>query len=95
LSSIMPERRRKFWGWGWEGDGLSGDELKALDPVWAKGLGVSEFDVTPPPTVEEINLRRSRIAIPSSLKDVCTTDHFERLTHCYATRSQIAFASSA
>jgi len=79
----MPERRRKFWGWGWEGDGLSGDELKALDPVWAKRLGVSEFDVTPPPTVEEINLRRSRIAIPSSLKNVCTTDHFERLTHCY------------
>ena len=79
----MPERRRKFWGWGWEGDGLTDEELNLLGPVWAKRLGVSEFDVTPPPTAEEINLRPSRLSIPTSLKQVCTTDHYERLAHCY------------
>ncbi len=79
----MLERRRKFWGWGWEGEGLTREELKLLDPVWAKRLGVSEFEVTPPPTPEEISLRESRIAIPGSLKDICTTDHYERLTHSY------------
>jgi alkyldihydroxyacetonephosphate synthase len=79
----MPERRRKFWGWGWEGEGLAREELKLLDPVWAKRLGVSEFDVTPPPTAEEINLRPSRVSIPNSLEEVCTTDHYERLAHCY------------
>ncbi|MEK6324611.1 MAG: FAD-binding oxidoreductase [Acidobacteriota bacterium] len=79
----MHERRRKFWGWGWEGEGLTPEELKRLDPVWAKRLGVSEFEVTPPPTAEEISLRPPRIAIPSSLKVVCTTDHYERLTHSY------------
>jgi len=79
----MLERRRKFWGWGWEGEGFSQDELKRLDPVWAKRLGVAEFDITPPPAAEEIILRWPRITIPSSLKEVCTTDHYERLAHCY------------
>ena len=79
----MPERQRKFWGWGWEGEGLTRDELKLLDAVWAKRLGVSEFDVTPLPTAEEITLRPSRLSIPNSLQEVCTTDHYERLTHSY------------
>ncbi len=82
-SNKMPERRRKFWGWGWEGEGFTEDEMKQLDPVWARRLGVSEFDVTPPPTAEEIHLRPSRISIPNSLAEVCTTEHYERLAHCY------------
>src|SRR6266496_6612930 len=79
----MAERRRKFWGWGLEGEGLTSDELKLLDPVWAKRLGVSEFDVTAPPTAEEISLRPSRVSTPRTLEEVCTTDHYERLAHCY------------
>jgi alkyldihydroxyacetonephosphate synthase len=79
----MSERRRKFWGWGWEGEGLTSEELKLLDPIWAKRLGVPEFEITPPPTAEEITLRPPRIPIPSSLKAICTTDHHERLTHTY------------
>jgi alkyldihydroxyacetonephosphate synthase len=79
----MPERLRKFWGWGYEGEGLSREELELLDPEWAKRLGVSQFDVTPPPTPEEINLRPSRISIPKSLEAICSTDHYERLAHSY------------
>jgi alkyldihydroxyacetonephosphate synthase len=79
----MPERRRKFWGWGWEGEGLTPEELNLLLPVLAKRLGVSAFEVTPPPAAEEVALRPPRIAIPTSLKDICTSDHHERLTHSY------------
>jgi len=79
----MSERKRKFWGWGWEGEGLNPDELKLLEPVWAKRLGVSQFEVTAPPQAAEIELRPSRISIPSTLAGVCTTDHFERLAHSY------------
>jgi alkyldihydroxyacetonephosphate synthase len=79
----MPERRRKFWGWGWEGEGLTREELERLDPVWSKRLGVSEFEITPPPTAEEIHLRSPRVAIPSSLQEICTADHYERLNHSY------------
>ena len=33
-------RRRKFWGWGYEGDGLTGEELELLAPV---GLNIVCF----------------------------------------------------
>jgi alkyldihydroxyacetonephosphate synthase len=79
----MGERRRKFWGWGWEGDGLADEELKGIDSFWAHQLGTSDLKVTPPPTPEEIELRAPRIAIPDSIKAVCTTDHYERLVHSY------------
>jgi hypothetical protein len=26
----LPERRRKFWGWGDEGEGLAPDEVESL-----------------------------------------------------------------
>lgn len=79
----MPERQRKFWGWGWEDEGLTPEELKLLLPVLARRLGVSEFEVTPPPAAEEVDLRPPRVAIPTSLKGICTTDHHERLIHSY------------
>src|SRR5262249_29875092 len=79
----MAERRRKFWGWGWEGEGLTDAELKQIDAFWAKQLGASDLVVTPPPGPQEIDLRRPRISIPASLKDVCSVDHYERWVHSY------------
>ncbi len=79
----MGNPRRKFWGWGYEGDSLSPDEVKWLESWWAKQFGVSQFEVTPPPTVEEISLRPSRLNIPASLQPICTTEQYERLLHSY------------
>jgi alkyldihydroxyacetonephosphate synthase len=79
----MTERRRKFWGWGWEGEGLTSEELKQIDDFWANQFGASELAVTPTPTPEEIELRAPRIAVPASLRGICTTDHYERLVHSY------------
>lgn len=79
----MSKARLKFWGWGYEGDVLSPEDLKWLESGWAKRFGVDHFDVTPPPTAEEITLRPSRLKIPASLSEVCTTDHYERLLHTY------------
>lgn len=75
--------RRKFWGWGFEGDILPPGEVRWLEGAWAKLFGVSQFDLTPPPTAEEIQLRPSRLTIPASLLHICTTDHYERLLHSY------------
>jgi alkyldihydroxyacetonephosphate synthase len=59
--------RRKFWGWGYDGDVLSPGEVKWLEGAWANLFGISQFDPTPPPTAEEIQLRPSRLTIPASL----------------------------
>src|ERR1700752_2615599 len=75
--------RRKFGGWGYEGEGLRTEELSRMDRVLAQRLGVSGFETTAPPTAEEISLRLPRISVPPSLREVCSTDHFERLAHSY------------
>src|SRR5262249_31505420 len=69
--------------WGWEGDGLTEAELNRIDSFWAHQFGAGALEVTPPPAPDEIALRPPRIAAPSSLGDVCSTDHHERLVHSY------------
>ncbi len=79
----MVQPRLKFWGWGYEGDVLSPDEVRWLEARWAKLFLVSQFERTPPPVAEEIHLRPSRLTIPAALLQVCTTEHYERLLHSY------------
>ncbi len=75
--------RRKFWGWGYEGDVLSAAEVQALEGRLSAMFGISQFERTPPPTAEEISLRPPRLTIPAHLQHFCTTEYTERLTHSY------------
>ncbi|MFN0315260.1 MAG: FAD-binding oxidoreductase [Burkholderiales bacterium] len=75
--------RRKFWGWGLEGDGASAQEIALLEGAYAKHFSVSGFEVTPAPRAEDISLRPARLAPPDSLRAVCSTGHYERLLHSY------------
>jgi len=79
----VTSERRKFWGWGYESEVLRADEITALEDTYAKRFGLSAFQVTPTPRSEDISLRMSRVAVPSSLTAICSTDHFERLLHSY------------
>jgi len=79
----MSERRRKFWGWGYEDDAVPAEELAWFEQAWSKLLGVKKFDVTPPPRIEEITLRAPRISPPASLAAICTSDKWDRLFHTY------------
>ena len=79
----MAQRRLKFWGWGWEDDSPGPDEIgRALAHVAARtGLTVGEG--TPEPTLDEIELRTPRLAVPSSLSGMCRTEKYERALHSY------------
>jgi alkyldihydroxyacetonephosphate synthase len=80
----MAERRRKFYAWGWEDDGASDDEIRAVEAVWGAQLKVDRFDPIPAPTLDELNLPPSRIArIPPSLRAICRDDTYERASHSY------------
>jgi alkyldihydroxyacetonephosphate synthase len=79
----MTKRRLKFWGWGYEDQSLSDDEVKAVEAAYARRFGVDGFAVTPRPSAEEILLRAPRLSIPASLSGALTSDHHERLLHCY------------
>lgn len=79
----MQERRRKFYGWGYEGDAVSQDEIEAFERAWSRLLGVDRFEAMPFPREEDIVLRAPRVRPPKSLEAICTTEHYERLYHSY------------
>ena len=79
----MSERRRKFWGWGLEGDGLSEAEARAVAVYFAARFKVDELEATPAPRAEEIELRPPRVQAPNSLAGICSDDPHERLIHAY------------
>ena len=61
----QPAVRRKFWGWGLEGEGLAADELQQLGAVFSERLGIDGVRVQEPPRVEELDLRPPRLVPPA------------------------------
>ncbi len=79
----MQERRRKFYGWGYEGDTVSPAETAEFESAWSQLLGIDHFEAVPFPKEEDIDLRAPRIQPPASLATICTTDKYDRLYHTY------------
>ncbi|MFQ5954374.1 MAG: FAD-binding oxidoreductase, partial [Kiloniellales bacterium] len=79
----MRERRLKFWGWGYEDEGLTNQERRSLGAFYAQRFGVAGFDEVAPPEADEISLPRPRLAPPNTLAHICTSDHYQRLTHAF------------
>src|SRR5204862_4415463 len=79
----MTERRRSFWGWGYEDQALTPEMQKQLGAMVGQRMGLKDLAITPPPTAEEIKLRAPRFSIPQSLTPLCTIEPRERLAHTY------------
>jgi alkyldihydroxyacetonephosphate synthase len=79
----MGEKRRSFYGWGFEGDSVPAEELGWFEGAWSKLFGVDGFDPAPMPREEEIELRAPRVSLPRSLESIGTVDKHERLFHSY------------
>jgi alkyldihydroxyacetonephosphate synthase len=74
-------RRRKFWGWGYEGEGLGAEELELLARSLAERLGVDELRAAEPPALEEIELRPPRLEPPAALAGFCSSERWDRAEH--------------
>jgi alkyldihydroxyacetonephosphate synthase len=75
--------RRKFWGWGYEGQGPSAEQQERVAQLLAARFAVDVPAVTPPPRLDAITLRAPRLAPPQSLAHVCSTSVEERAGHSY------------
>ena len=75
--------RRKFWGWGLEGTGLSVSEIEQLGATFAGRFGIDGLRVQEPPRVAELELRAPRLASPTSLEAAFSTDPYDRASHTY------------
>jgi len=79
----MTERKRSFYGWGYEDYQLPVDELAWFERAWSGLFKVNRFEPAVMPRADEITLRAPRVVVPTSLAAVCTTDKHERLFHSF------------
>ena len=77
------DRRRKFWGWGFEDQQPPDDQVAAAAAGAREHLGFPPAEVERPVALEDIELRPPRIDPPGALAHICTTDRYERVTHSY------------
>jgi alkyldihydroxyacetonephosphate synthase len=79
----MAERRRKFWGWGYEDQGPNLEQQRHMAERMGKRFGLGPLEITPPPTESELNLRAPRVSPPDSLASICTSAAYDRALHSY------------
>ena len=76
-------RERKFWGWGYADELLTDEEDKNIEQRILNNFSLSEVETIPVPKAKDIELQKSKISSPSSLKNLLSSDHLERLNHSY------------
>ena len=79
----MSVRRRQFFGWGYEDELVSAEELGWFERAWSQLFHVERFEPVPLPREAEITLRAPRVSLPASLRSFCTDEKYERLLHSY------------
>jgi len=79
----MAERRRKFWGWGYEDQGPNAEQKQRMAERMAMRFGRTDFALTPAPTEAELNLRAPRVKPPAALAPICSATVFDRANHSY------------
>jgi alkyldihydroxyacetonephosphate synthase len=79
----MGERQRKFWGWGYEGDGPSAEQQEKIAALLGARFGIAPPTCQPAPRIEEITLRAPRLAAPAALAGICSMAPLDRAAHTY------------
>jgi alkyldihydroxyacetonephosphate synthase len=77
------ESRRKHWGWGYEHEQPSAQELRSTAALIAGHLGFGSTEPEPPVPLSECRLPAPRLSPPPRLAAICFTDLYERALHAY------------
>ena len=77
----MTARRRKHWGWGFEDEQPSREEVRAAAGGLATHLGFPPAEVEDSVSLDAVKLPLPRIEPPSALADICVADPHARASH--------------
>ena len=77
------ERRRKHWGWGYEDEQPSPDELRSAAEFLTGRLGFGSREPEAPVPLTAVSLPPPRLRPPGALEPICATDDYQRALHCY------------
>ncbi len=78
----MP-RRRSHWGWGFEDERPSTEELRSAAAFLSGHLGFGSTEPDSPVPLSEIAMPPPRLRAPERLSAICSSDRYERALHCY------------
>ncbi len=73
----------KHWGWGYEDEQPSPDEIAATAAFLIERLGFGEAEPEQPVALNALTLPAPRLAPPPSLRPLCATDTYQRALHAY------------
>ena len=76
-------RRLKHWGWGYEDEQPSPEELRAAAAFLAGRLGFGSAEPEQPVPLRRSSLPAPRLRAPASLGSICSADDYERALHAY------------
>ncbi len=74
-------RRRKHWGWGFEDEQPSPDEVRAAAGGLAAHLGFPPVEIEQPVGLEAVTLPAPRVVAPSVLAPICSSHAHTRASH--------------
>ena len=80
---MSAERRRSWWGWGWEEEALGPDQLANLAALLAARFGGDPPPPRRPVPLEGLELRAPRLTPPPALTPLCSTSTYDRASHSY------------
>jgi alkyldihydroxyacetonephosphate synthase len=75
------QRTRKFWGWGYEGEGLSDSEVEEVGRDMRSRFGVEPQSMAAAPVLGSLSMPEPRLGPPPSLESLCSQDPRERAVH--------------
>lgn len=81
--SMGENRKRSFWGWGWEDKFPDSGARKALGTQAGAMLGFVPQRCDEPPRLESVALRESRLKAPEALERFTIDEHEARVRHTY------------
>jgi alkyldihydroxyacetonephosphate synthase len=76
-------RRRNHWGWGYEDEVPSHEEVRAAAAGLVGHLGFGSADVERSVPLERVALPAPRIQPPPGLAGICSTDRHDRASHAH------------
>jgi alkyldihydroxyacetonephosphate synthase len=74
-------RRFKHWGWGFEDQQPTPEQLRAMASVVGDHLDLELGEVEQPVALEDVALGAPRVAPPASLAEICAGDDHARASH--------------
>lgn len=76
-------RRLKHWGWGYEDEQPSLEELREAAGYMVERLGFGCRDPEPPVPLSDVQLPAPRLGAPRALETICSSEPYHRALHAY------------